>query len=279
MSRNKVALFGTFIVVAVIAVSIFAPLIAPYNPKETFYLIDKRPSSEHLCGIGLTGYDVLSRMIWGCRTALYVGVVSVLIMAVIGIPIGLLSGYKGGTFDAILMRISDVFLCIPIFLIAMVVVKMLLIVIPRTPLEYVTGLIEFVIIILLGIFGWPQIARVVRQETVKYKEAEFIEAAKAIGLTETKIMFSHILPNAVPQALVALTMNIPLSILWEAGLSFLGLGDPTIVSLGWDISLARFSLPAAWWEALFPGIVLFLIVLGFNLMGDGLNEAFNPRLK
>jgi ABC-type dipeptide/oligopeptide/nickel transport system permease subunit len=177
------------------------------------------------------------------------------------------------------MRITDAFLVTPNFLIIMIFIKVMNIVIPRSPLSGIPGIVLLIISFSLGVLNWPAISRVVRGEFMRIRELEFIEAARCLGQSERTIIFRHVFPNALPPVIVVLSMNMAGAILTESALSFLGMGDPSVVSWGWMLSLSQYSMPGGWWEALFPGLSIFFIVLGFNLLGDGLNEAMNPRLR
>ena len=218
-------------------------------------------------------------MLYGARTALYVGLGSALIMAMLGISVGSISGYRGGRTDEILMRSTDAFLVLPFLLVVMFVIKILNIELPRSPFAGLPGLTLTMITILLGLFGWAPIARLVRGEFLKFKESEFVEAARCLGKSDRGIMIQHILPNAMPPVIVALTASVGYSILWESSLSFLGLGDPTVTSWGYTLYLSQVAMPYNWWEQLYAGLMIFLAVLGFNILGDGLNDALNPRLR
>lgn len=278
--RNRIAVLGAFIVGATIIIAVFAPFIAPYPKDELFfYFMYGYPSREHPFGLDLQGHDMLTWIIFGARTALIVSFLSTIIRAIIGITVGSIAGYYGGRIDELLMRITDAFLITPSFLIIMILIKMTIIMIPRSPLANIDGLIMIIISVAIGILGWPAISRVIRGEFMRIRELEFIEAAKCLGQSERNIIFRHVFPNALPPIIVVLSMNMASAILQESALSFLGLGDPSVISWGWMLSMAQFSMPAGWWEALYPGLSLFFIVLGFNILGDGLNEALNPRLR
>jgi len=276
--RSKAGILGAAIVGGFFITAAFAPFIAPYDPSEVYY-VDHQPSPSHPWGLDIVGRDILSRMVFGARTALYVGIGSVFIMGVIGISVGSISGYRGGRADEILMRFTDAFIVLPFLLVVMYVVKIFNIELPRSALAGLPAVTLTMITILLGLFGWPPIARVVRGEFLKFKESEFVEAARCLGRSDRGIIFRHILPNAMPPAIVALTANVGFSILWEAGLSFLGLGDTTVCSWGYTLYLSQMAMPANWWEQIYAGLMIFLAVLGFNVLGDGLNDALNPRLR
>jgi peptide/nickel transport system permease protein len=220
----------------------------------------------HPFGVDDLGRDIYTNVLYGIRTSLTVGVSSVIISLAIGILIGVIAGYYGGILEDALMRITDMALIIPQFLLALVIVA-------------IFGQNFQNIIIAIGIVSWPGIARMMRAEFLSIKERPFIEAARAVGLTDVKIIFEEILPNAVPAIIPYAVLQINTAILVEAGLGFLGIADPNVPSLGLMLNTAQQYLVRAWWMAFFPGLVLSLIVIGLNLLGDGLIEYLNPRLR
>jgi ABC-type dipeptide/oligopeptide/nickel transport system permease subunit len=277
--KDKAGLVGLFIIGVIAFMAFFAPFLAPYDPNAIFYYtLRGSPSNEHPLGLDHWGHDVLSRIIWGSRTALIVAWVSVGIMLVIGILIGTVSGYYKGRRGTVFSTLIDAFLVLPFLLFIIITVKTLDVMLPGTVFA-ISGYREIVIIIMLGLFGWASMARIIRAQFIKLREAQFVEAARCLGASERRIIFRHILPNALPSIIVVATLNMALAILWESGISFLGFGDPSIPSWGFMLSLSLTDLPNAWWEALYPGLMIFLSVLGFNLLGDGLSEALNPRLR
>ena len=225
------------------------------------------------------GYDVLSRVIYGAPTALAVGLGAMSIAAAIGILVGGIAGYRGGTTDEVLMRFTDFFLVIPMFVVILAVVRLLGVAVVNTPFESVPYLNLGVIILLIGVFSWAPIARMTRAEFLRLKNQEFVEAARCIGATSGDILFRHILPNALPSLIVIIALGIGGAVLAEAMIGFLGFGDPAAVSWGQLLYFNYEALKVAPWASLSPGIAIFITVLGFNLLADGLTDAFNPRAK
>jgi peptide/nickel transport system permease protein/oligopeptide transport system permease protein len=266
--KNRLAVLGLCITVLVAALAIFAPLFAPHDPyKVNLDMQFKAPGGTYPVGTDMYGRDVLSRIIYGTRISLLVGIVPTLISMTIGIVLGLVAGYYGGWIDFCLMIISDMVLSFPSLLLAMVVM-------------YSLGASLLNIFIALSVVGWAGTARVVRSQTLSLKNKEFIEASKAVGTRNSLIMLRHIFPNCVPQLLVLFTLNIPGSILSEASLSFLGIGaQPPASSWGLMVSNGREYLFNAPWVAISPGIAILVTVLAFNFLGDGLRDALDPYLK
>jgi len=246
--------------------ALFAPFLAPFNPLATGKDSFHRPDSRYLMGTDDLGRDLFSGVLWGARTSLLVGILAALTSTLIGVVVGALAGYYGGMTDDLLMRITEFFLVIPRFFLVLVIVALF-------------GSSIWNVILVIGILSWPVTARLVRVEFLSIKEKEFIEASRAAGATDLRIILRHILPNATPPIVVSGSLQIARAILLEAGLSFLGLGDPNQMSWGVMLYNAQRFLRHAWWTALFPGIAIFLVVMGFNLVGDGLNDALNPKQK
>ncbi|RLI45763.1 ABC transporter permease [Candidatus Bathyarchaeota archaeon] len=264
--RNKASIVGAIITSIVVLIAIFAPLISPYNPKTLNYEMSYHPpSKEFLLGTDSLGRDILSCIFWGARTSLFVAIIAVTIEILIGILIGGISGYYGGIVDEILMRFTDIILTLPTILLLIVAVSMF----------KVRSLI--VIATIMGILGWPWMARIVRSEVLSIREQPYVEAARAIGLNDLLIILRHILPNAMSPIIVLATLDAAYYILYEATLSFLGLGDPTAISWGILVSRGQGVLQRAWWIATFPGLALFITTLGLNLLGDGLRDALDVR--
>jgi ABC-type dipeptide/oligopeptide/nickel transport system permease subunit len=237
------------------------------------------PTWKNPMGTDRMGYDVASRVIYGAPTALVVGLGSMLIASVIGIILGGFSGYLGGMSDELLMRFTEFFLVIPVFIVILIMVRIFGIVVIGTWMERIPYLNLSTIIIILGVFGWPPIARIARAEFLRLKEMEFVEAARCIGVGRAGIIFRHILPNAMPSLVVIIALGIGGSILMEAMISFLGFGDPKSVSWGQLLYFNYEFMKIAPWASIAPGVAIFITVLGFNLLADGLTDAFNPRLK
>lgn len=268
LKKNKMAIVGGVLIILFILTAIFAPFIAPHDP----YKVDLdaqflKPSRENLVGTDMYGRDVLSRIIYGSRISLIIALIPPTISMIIGIIMGILSGYYGGKTDIIIMTIADIVLSFPSILLAMVVM-------------YTLGASLLNIFIALSIVGWAGTARVVRSQTLSFKNKEFVEAARAIGVKDHIIMVRHILPNCIPQLLVLFTLNIPSAILSEASLSFLGVGaQPPASSWGLMVSNGKEYLFNAPWVTISPGVAILVIVLAFNFLGDGLRDALDPYLK
>ena len=268
LKRNRFAVIGFWISVVYIAMAILAPYISPYDPNEQDLLSSlEGPSLRHPFGVDYFGRDVLSRVIWGSRVSLTLSVEAVLVATVVGTLIGAVAGYYGGLIDEILMRIMDVFLAIPSILLAVAIVAVL-------------GPSDLNLIMAISAYAVPQFSRIARGVVLAEKEKEYVEAAKATGESSASIIFRYILPNALPPIVVQSTLRMASSIMSIAGLGFLGLGvQPPTPEWGTDLSLARTYLEIAPHTGIFPGLAIFLAVMGFNFLGDGLNEALNPSLK
>lgn len=264
--RNRLAVFGFIIVVAVILNALFAPLIAPYNPtKQNYNALLEPPSSSHLMGTDPLGRDIFSRVVFGARYALLIGVAVVTIEAGIGLLLGLIGGFYGGLVDAMIMRLVDAILSIPVIILALAIAGAL-----------GGGLINMIIAI--GIAGWSRFARLVRGSVLSVKEQPYIEAARSLGANDPEIIFRHILPNLIGPIIVYSSLYVPTAILWSAALSFLGMGaQPPTPEWGAIIADGRDYLSMAWWIATFPGVALMFTVLGFNFLGDGLRDALDPK--
>jgi peptide/nickel transport system permease protein len=266
--RNRLAVSGLFVVLLLFIVSMAAPILSPYNPED----IDIRqilmgPSSAHLLGTDQLGRDVLSRMIWGSRISLMVGFVSVGIASIIGVVLGAIAGYSGGWIDSVIMRFVDIMLCFPSFFLILAAIAFL---------EPSIWIIMFVI----GLMGWMGIARLVRAEFLSLKEREFVLSAKALGASDMRIIFRHILPNAMAPVLVSATLGVAGAILTESALSFLGIGvQPPTPSWGNILTAGKDNIEIAWWLSLFPGLAILITVLGYNLLGEGIRDSLDPRLK
>ncbi|ABV32770.1 MULTISPECIES: ABC transporter permease [Pseudothermotoga] len=268
ISKNKGALFGMFIVILMITVSIIAPLIAPYDPyKQDLLSSLQRPSLKHVFGTDIFGRDVLSRVIYGARTSISISFFAVLIAIFIGTTAGTFAGYFGGTIDEVLMRFLDILMAFPDILLAIAIVAAL-------------GPGKSNLIMAIAIYSFPQFARVMRASVLSVKNSEYVEAAKAIGESNISIMIRYVVPNAITPIIIQATLRMATAVLTISGLSFLGLGvKPPEAEWGTDLAMARVYIEIAPHLGIFPGLALFLTVMGFNLFGDGLNDALNPRLK
>jgi peptide/nickel transport system permease protein len=281
--RNRGGMLGLVLVALVVLVALGCPFLAPHDPQDQSAMLRggarAAPSWTHPLGTDRMGYDVLSRTLYGAPTALAVGLGAMTIAALIGVIIGGIAGYVGGMVDELLMRFAEFFMVIPVFVVILAVVRLFGIIVVGTALERVPHLNLMTIIALLGLFGWPPIARMARAEFLRLKHADFVEAAICIGATRRDILLRHILPNALPPLIVLIALGIGGAILAEAMVSFLGFGDPKAISWGQLLYFNYEALKVAPWGSLVPGAAIFLTVLGFNLLADGLTDAFNPRLR
>ena len=266
-ARNRRALIGGVVLVCFCLLALLAPVIAPH-PAEYQRLVERlqEPDRTHLMGTDGLGRDVFSRALYACRVSLPIGIAAMAVSMSVGIGIGLLAGYFGGRIDNILMRFTDVLLAFPIFFLLLTVTALF-------------GRKIGVLILMIGLTSWGSTARIVRGEVLAIKAQPYVEAAYALGASDGRIILRQILPNTVPVILVAATLRVTLVILVEGGLSFLGLGiqAPT-PSWGNMIAEGREFLRIAWWISVFPGLFLFLCTMSFNLLGDGLRDAFDPSL-
>ena len=262
------AVAGSIVVMLLFAVSLLAPWIAPYDSST----IDLKhvlapPSFGHPLGTDQLGRDVLSRMIWGARISLKVGFVATGIAMLIGTILGAASGYYGRWVDATIMRFVDIMLCFPTFFLILAVIAIL------EPSIWN-------IMIVIGLTGWMGITRLVRADFISLKERDFVSAARVIGASDFRIIFVHILPNAMASVLVATTLGIAGAILTESALSFLGIGvQPPIPSWGNILTAGKDNIDIAWWLSLYPGLAILITVLGYNLLGEGIRDSLDPRLR
>jgi len=267
LKHNKLAIAGGFLVCSVFFVALLSPVLAPYNPNE----IDRNnilspPSSEHMLGTDDLGRDVLSRMIYGSRVSLLVGFVAVGLSIIIGIVIGSIAGYYGGTADRIIMRFVDVMLSIPSFFLILTVIAFI-------------GPNIWNIMIVIGVTSWMGVARLVRAEFLSLRSREYVLSAQSLGLNRTRTIVIHMLPNSLAPVLVSAILGIASAILIESSLSFLGLGvQPPTASWGNILTLGKSNIEIAWWLSVFPGVAILITVLGYNLLGEGLRDALDPRI-
>jgi peptide/nickel transport system permease protein len=266
--KNRLAVVGGVVVTVLVALALFASLIAPWDPnRPDVKNILAPPSSHHLLGTDQLGRDVLSRMLLGARVSLAVGFVSVGIATVIGIALGSVAGYKGAAVDAIIMRFVDLMLVFPSFFLLLAVLAFL-----RPSIWTIMGVI--------GLTGWMRVARLVRAEFLSLKEREFVVWSHAIGASGFRVIWRHILPNAVGPVLVAMTLGIPAAILTESGLSFLGIGvPPPHATWGNILNEGKDAIEIAWWLSFYPGLAILVTVLSYNLLGEGIRDALDPRLR
>lgn len=275
--KNKAALGGLFIIGVVVFMAAFDSLIAPFPPNDIsgFYKGEARvpPSWDHLFGTDNLGRDVFSQVVYGAKAALYVGFGAAAIVMSIAILVGLVSGYYGGHIDNILMRTTEIFLVMPFLLILLVFLRVIIVLAPSG----VGGL--SMVTLMIGAFSWSANARIIRGEVLRVKEYEYIEAERSLGASGRRILFRHILPNVLHVIIVLTTLQIATAILVEAAVSFLGFGDPNTITWGQQLQNAQEAVKEAWWEGIFPGLFITLLVLGFSLLGNGLRDALDPRLR
>lgn len=264
--KRKGAVIGLAVISGFILLALLAPLVAPYDPIATSWtLVRKPPSAAHWFGTDELGRDMLSRVIYGARASLLAGAISVTIALTIGVPLGLISGYRGGFFDALISRITDAMLACPFLILAIALAAFL-------------GPSLADAMIAIGISATPVFIRLTRGQVMSVKVEDYVEAARAMGNPRWRIALFHILPNILPALLVQATLSIAAAIIAEAALSFLGLGQqPPFPSWGSMLNAAQRFLSNAPWMAIWPGLAIFLVVLSLNLVGDGLRDALDPR--
>ncbi|MFN2383558.1 MAG: ABC transporter permease [Gemmatimonadota bacterium] len=268
LRRNRLALAGLGVIALLVVVGVAGPWLAPYDPlAQDLAASLQGPSWAHWFGTDSFGRDILSRVLYGARVSLLVGVVSQAIAFALGVALGVTSGYYGGKTDAVVMRLADVTLAFPTLLLLIAITA-----------AFQPGL--GVVFVAIGIVGWAGLARLVRSQALVVRELDYIQAARALGLGDARLLARHVLPNCLAPAIIAVTLGMAGAILHEAALSFIGLGaQPPTPSWGSMISDGRDFLRSAWWISLFPGLAIGLVVLGFNLFGDGLRDAMDPRLR
>ncbi len=264
--RNRLAMAGLIILIPMFFCAVGAPLISQHHPNEpNMKLILEGPSLSHPFGTDTLGRDVFARVVYGSQISLLVGFVSVGIATMIGMIVGALSGYYGGKVDAVIMRFVDIMMCFPTFFLILAVIAFL-------------GQSIWNIMVVIGLTNWMGTARLVRAEVLSIKGKEFVLAARSQGLASTKIIFTHLLPNALAPVYVVATLGIGGAILTESALSFLGIGvPPPTASWGNLLAQAKDNIEIAWWLALYPGVAIFLTVMGYNLLGEGLSDILDPR--
>jgi peptide/nickel transport system permease protein len=268
LRRSHTAVFGMSIAVLIVLIAALADVIAPYgyaemHPEEML----QAPSGKYLLGTDQMGRDMLSRLIYGSRISLYVGVVSTLCGGLVGVLLGMVAAYYGGTIDQALMRLIDIWVAFPNFLLALVI-------------SVILGPSVTNVVIALAIVRVPTQARVVRGTALSVKENDYVQAARAVGAQDARLLLRHILPNCMAPIIVLSTLEVATAIIVEAALSFLGLGtQPPTPSWGSDLRANVVFIEDNPWIAIFPGLAIFFTVLGFNMFGDGLRDALDPRLK
>jgi peptide/nickel transport system permease protein len=267
LRRNRMAMSGLALVLGMFAVSLLAPWLAPHDPDA----IDVKqmlmpPSADHLLGTDTLGRDVLSRLIYGSRVSLKVGFVAVGLATLIGVLVGALAGFYGGWVDQVLMRLVDLMLCFPVLFLILAVIAMV-------------GPSIWTIMAIIGLTSWMGVARLVRAEFLSLREREFVAAARALGAGDARLILRHLLPNALAPVMVSATLGVAGAILTETFLSFLGLGvQPPTPSWGNILMMGKDNIEIAWWLSVFPGLAILVTVMSYNLLGEGIREAIDPRL-
>jgi peptide/nickel transport system permease protein len=272
--RDPAACFGAVVLVLLVVCAVAAPQLAPHDPAQTNLRLRNTPpsweargSSAHLLGTDPVGRDILSRIVYGARTSLFIGTVATLLAAVVGVLIGLVAGYYGGIVDEILMRLTDLFLVFPFILLAVTIIAVL-----------GAGITN--LIITLVVTGWVQYARLVRGQVLTLKGVQYVDSARVAGAKDGRIVSRHILPNLLSSVVVLGTLQMAFVLLTEAALSFLGLGvNPSTITWGTMINDGRNYIYNAWWTITFPGIAILLTVLAINLLGDWLRDILDPTLR
>ncbi|MCU0595796.1 MAG: ABC transporter permease [Desulfobacterota bacterium] len=267
LKRDKGALAGVIIIVLIIASAVFAPFLTPFNPlKQNYDELLSPPSLRHPLGTDQYGRDVLTRILYGARYALLIGVSVVAIQLAVGVTLGLIAGYYGGVVESIIMRLTDVMLSIPSVVLAVTIAG------------FLGGGIQNVIIA-VGAVGWREYTRLVRGQVLSAKEETFVEAARSVGCGDLRIMVYHIFPYTVGSVITYSTISVAVAILWAAALSFLGLGaQPPTPEWGAMLADGREFMMDAWWIATFPGLSIMFTVIGFNFFGDALRNALDPKM-
>ena len=273
LTRNPAALVGALLLAAVIGAAVFAPQVAPHDPARQSLIRRFTPpvwtaggNAAYLLGTDQVGRDILSRIVYGARISLVVGVAAVVVSLVVGVTLGLLSGFLGGRVDTVIMTVVDVTLSFPQLLLALAFVAAL-------------GPSLLTIIVVLGLTGWERYTRVVRAEVLALREKDFVEAARAMGVGPARMLVRHLLPNTLSSIIVMSTLQVAQAILQEAALSFLGVGTGSAhPTWGQMIALGRDFVSVAWWLPTFPGLAILLTVLAINLVGDRLRDALDPRV-
>lgn len=264
--QNRAAVGGMIVLVLIALLAILGPFFYPVDPFDMVGQPFSPPLREYPLGTDVSGRDILAGIIHGASVSLLIGIVASLVATVVGVVIGAVAGYYGGLVDDLLMRTAEFFLTIPSFILAVVLVAIF-----SPSVLSITAAIAVV--------SWPAVARLTRGEFIAQREREYVQAARALGMPQWEIILIQILPNALPPVIVVSTLTVATAILTESGLSFLGLGDPNLVSWGYMIGVARTALRVAWWMAAIPGVMIVITVIAINLAGEGLNDALNPKLR
>jgi peptide/nickel transport system permease protein len=267
--KNRLTVAGGLVVAVLVFVAVLAPLLAPYDYAALDYVRAlEPPSSEHLLGTDELGRDVLSRMIYGARISLQVGFVAAGLASLIGVALGAVAGYFGGRVDAMIMRLVDIMLCFPTFFLILAVIA------------FVEDPNIYIIMAVIGVTSWMGICRLVRAEFMALKQRDFMVAAEGLGVTPLRIIIRHGMPNAMAPVFVAFILGVAGAILTESSLSYLGLGvRPPNPSWGNMLTEGKATIEVAWWLSVFPGCAILVTVLGYNLLGEGLRDVLDPRLR
>jgi peptide/nickel transport system permease protein len=265
-ARNHAAVGGLTVLTVVVLAAIFGPMIYPVDPFDMVGRPSTPPSARFILGTDVSGRDIFAGLMHGARVSLLIGVVASVCATLLGLLIGALAGYYGRAIDTVLMRCTDFFLTIPSFILVIVIIAIF-----RPSIVSVTLSIAAV--------SWPQVARLARAEFIAHRNREYVLACRALGMSDLEIITRQILPNALPSVVVVSSLLVATAILTESGLSFLGLSDPNVISWGYMIGVGRTVLRVAWWMPAIPGIAILVTVLCINLVGEGLNDALNPRLQ
>ncbi|OGL15665.1 MAG: ABC transporter permease [Candidatus Rokubacteria bacterium RIFCSPLOWO2_12_FULL_71_19] len=264
--NNRAAVGGAAVLALVVLLALIGPFIYPTDPFDMVGRPFMAPFGRYPLGTDVAGRDILAGILHGGRVSLLIGVMATLAATVVGVTVGALAGYHGGRIDDVLMRSTEFFLTIPSFVLAVVLVAI-----------FSPTVVN--ITIAIAVVSWPSVARLARGEFITHRDRDYVLGCRAIGMPDWEIIVLQILPNALPPVIVVASLMVATAILTESGLSFLGLGDPNVVSWGYMIGVARTVLRVAWWMAAIPGAMILLTVLAINLVGEGLNDALNPRLK
>jgi peptide/nickel transport system permease protein len=266
-ARNRGALIGAALLLILVAVALLGPMLYPTDPWRMVQRPFMAPLEidGFLLGTDTLGRDITAGIIHGARVSLLIGLVSTAVALLIGVPLGAIAGYFGGLVDDAAMRFTEIFQTIPSFALAIVLVAIL-----QPSLSS--------IVLAIGIVSWPPVARLVRGEVLSLRTREYVQAAITVGQSTSRIIFTQVLPNALAPIIVMASLMVATAILLESSLSFLGLGDPNLMTWGYMVGAGRTRLIDAWWISFFPGLAIFLTVLALNLVGEGLNDALNPRL-
>jgi peptide/nickel transport system permease protein len=264
--RNRAAVVALIILFVVLLAAAFGPILYPIDPFDMVGRPSTPPSQRYLLGTDVSGRDILAGLIHGARVSLLIGIAASLGATLFGLVVGAIAGYYGRAIDTVLMRCTDFFLTIPSFVLVIVIIAIF-----RPSVASVTAAIAAV--------SWPQVARIARAEFIAHRDREYVLACRALGMSDAEIIMRQILPNALPSVIVVSSLLVATAILTESGLSFLGLSDPNVISWGYMIGVGRTVLRSAWWMPAIPGIAILITVLCINLVGEGLNDALNPRLQ